>query len=196
MLKELIVPKTSKFSFSRKLAPALAKQQKQEEAKEALVEYEFPQGAYVLRKISNQDFVPDEIGEKDVYLYDLESCKIDLRGIKVAAIHARNISKCCIISNPIQGSFLGHACIDSKLILGCKQFRIHDSKNVEAFLLIPSDPIIEDCTEMIFGEYNLKNEDDWYKSIQNHYDQVKDFNWHKKVQSPNWKLAQESDIKK
>lgn len=81
----------------------------------------FPQGAYVLSKVAMQNVCPKESEEKDVYLYDLESCKVDLRGIKVAAIHARNLAKCFIISNPIQGSFLGHSCLDSTLVLGCKQ---------------------------------------------------------------------------
>jgi hypothetical protein len=193
-MKDLIAQKTKKFSFSKKPnTVSIAEQDKQKVVVEAELDYEFPQGAYVLHKITNQKFVPQETEEKDVYLYDLESCVVDLCGIKVAAIHARNLSKCFIISNPIGGSFLGHACIDSKLILGCKQFRIHDSKNVVAFLLIPSDPIIEDCTEMIFGKYTLEIEDGWYKSIHNQFEQVKDFNWHKKDHSPNWKLAQESD---
>lgn len=59
--------------------------------------------------------------------------------------------------------------------------------------MIPSDPIIEDCSEMTFGKYPLEIDDSWYKTIQNYFDQVKDFNWHKKAQSPNWKLAKESD---
>jgi hypothetical protein len=60
-------------------------------------------------------------------------------------------------------------------------------------LCIPSDPIIEDCTEMVFGKYPLEIIDDWYKTIQSYFDQVKDFNWHKKGQSPNWSLAKDSD---
>lgn len=46
---------------------------------------------------------------------------------------------------------------------------------------------------MKFGKYPLEVEDSWYKTIQNYFDQVKDFNWHKKAQSPNWMLAKESD---
>lgn len=116
------MPKTKKFSFSKKLsAHTVTDVEPLALVDEPLIQNEFPKGAYVLSKVTMQDFSPKELEEKDVYLYDLENCKIDLRGIKVSAIHTRNISKCFIISNPIQGSFLGHSCLDSTLVIGCKQ---------------------------------------------------------------------------
>jgi hypothetical protein len=122
MIKALLVPKTKKFSFSKKLPVAsVTSVASVADVDLSQMEPEFPQGAIVLNNISNQKFSPFEEDEKDVYLYDLENCLVDLRGIKVAAIHLRNISKCLVISNPIQGSLLGHLCVESTLVLGCKQ---------------------------------------------------------------------------
>ena len=80
-------------------------------------------------------------------------------------------------------------------ILHAVQFRIHDSHRVLVSLYIPTHPIIEDCSDMIFSSYPTTLPDASYTRAgwdrrENQYIQIEDFNWHKKTPSPHWRVTE------
>lgn len=40
---------------------------------------------------------------------------------------------------------------NSIIVVNCRQFRMHDCKNVDVYLSSSSNPIIEDCVDIRFG---------------------------------------------
>lgn len=81
---------------------------------------------------------------------------------------------------------------------------MHTSNNMDIYLHVTSEPIIEDCTDMRFAPYGqvLPTEqlDRLFEVAQldqakNFYDQVKDFNWLRQQQSPNWRVLDSSEVK-
>lgn len=81
---------------------------------------------------------------------------------------------------------------------------MHTSNNMDIYLHVTSEPIIEDCTDMRFAPYGqvLPSEqlDRLFEIAQldktkNFYDNVKDFNWLRQQQSPNWRVLDASEVK-
>lgn len=66
---------------------------------------------------------------------------------------------------------------------------MHDAKNVDVYLLCPSRPIIEDCTNIRFAPLEVEGlGGTWEVVEQNMWDQVDDFKWLKSEHSPNWEV--------
>ncbi|KAF8186413.1 tubulin binding cofactor C-domain-containing protein [Pholiota molesta] len=101
--------------------------------------------------------------QTDLSLSDLESCVVNLLPptaedaaeghIKISALHARNLTNCVLLLPEVEGSALLHDMFNCVVVLGCHQFRMHSSKNIDVLLSISSTPIIEDCTSIRFGHY-------------------------------------------
>eukprot|EP00172_Hildenbrandia_rubra_P002751 Plantae.Rhodophyta-Hildenbrandia_rubra.ctg3851.p1 GENE.Plantae.Rhodophyta-Hildenbrandia_rubra.ctg3851~~Plantae.Rhodophyta-Hildenbrandia_rubra.ctg3851.p1 ORF type:complete len:339 (+),score=46.36 Plantae.Rhodophyta-Hildenbrandia_rubra.ctg3851:484-1500(+) len=140
----------------------------------------------------------EQIRGKDVVLSNLSRCKIYLLGT-MAAILGDKLSKCQVITGPVDGSVLLSNC-NACIIHGiARQFRIHTSISCKFFLRATSGPIIEDCNTLMFAPYVLT-----YSTLQgdlesigisdadteDQWRDVKDFKWLRKDQpSPNWCLA-------
>jgi hypothetical protein len=76
---------------------------------------------------------------------------------------------------------------DSTLVFGCRQFRMHDARNVDVYLHCRSRPIIEDCEEIRFHRYGAQDDDG------NRWRQVDDFRWLRAERSPNWTAVEEEE---
>ncbi|KAF9095717.1 hypothetical protein BGX23_012750 [Mortierella sp. AD031] len=141
---------------------------------------------------------------KDVALTNLTDCTINLvHGIPLGAIHVKNLKRCTLVFPPVSGSILLHDCEGCTLIGACHQSRMHTSTNMNIYIHVTSEPIIEDCTDMRFAPYGqiLPDEelDRLFEAAQlnrsvNLYNRVKDFNWLRQQQSPNWRLLEESEL--
>ncbi|GJJ75519.1 tubulin-specific chaperone C [Entomortierella parvispora] len=143
---------------------------------------------------------------RDVALTNLTDCTINLvhSGIPLGAIHVRNLKRCTLVIPPVSGSILLHDCEDCTLIGACHQSRMHTSSNMDIYLHVTSEPIIEDCTKMRFAPYGQILPSDELNRLfetaqlnpdKNLYAKVKDFNWLRQQQSPNWRLLDSSEIK-
>ncbi|KAG0328986.1 hypothetical protein BGZ99_003850 [Dissophora globulifera] len=142
---------------------------------------------------------------KDVALTNLQNCTVNLvHDIPLGAIHIRNLKQCTLVIPPVSGSILLHDCEGCTLIGACHQSRMHTSSNMDIYLHVTSEPIIEDCTDMRFAPYGqilpAEQLDRLFEAAQlnpsnNYFDKVKDFNWLKQQQSPNWRLMDASEIK-
>ncbi|KAG9065064.1 hypothetical protein KI688_002385 [Linnemannia hyalina] len=141
---------------------------------------------------------------KDVALTNLTDCTINLvHDIPLGAIHVKNLKRCTLVFPPVSGSILLHDCEGCTLIGACHQSRMHTSTNMNIYIHVTSEPIIEDCTDMRFAPYGqiLPSEelDRLFEAAQlnqgvNLYDKVKDFNWLRQQQSPNWRLLEDSEL--
>ncbi|OAQ32907.1 TBCC-domain-containing protein, partial [Linnemannia elongata AG-77] len=124
---------------------------------------------------------------KDVALTNLTDCTINLvHTLPLGAIHIKNLKRCVLVIPPVSGSILLHDCEGCTLIGACHQSRMHTSTNMDIYLHVTSEPIIEDCTDMRFAPYPPE---------KNLFDHVKDFNWLRQQQSPNWRLLDASEIR-
>ncbi|KAG0198920.1 hypothetical protein BGX28_007705 [Mortierella sp. GBA30] len=142
---------------------------------------------------------------KDVALTNLTDCTINLvHDVPLGAIHIKNLTRCTLVLPPVSGSILLHDCEGCTLIGACHQSRMHTSKNMDIYLHVTSEPIIEDCSDMRFAPYGqvlpAEQLDRLFEIAQlnpakNYFDKVKDFNWLRQQQSPNWRLLEDSEIK-
>ncbi|KAI1292709.1 hypothetical protein EDD11_008709 [Mortierella claussenii] len=143
---------------------------------------------------------------KDVSLTNLTDCTVNLvHNIPLGAVHIRNLKNCTLVIPPVSGSILLHDCEGCTLIGACHQSRMHSSSNMNIYLHVTSEPIIEDCTNMRFAPFILdlpaQELDRLFEIAQlardkNFYDKVKDFNWLRQQQSPNWRLLDSAEIEK
>ncbi|KAG0270054.1 hypothetical protein BGZ95_001812 [Linnemannia exigua] len=140
---------------------------------------------------------------KDVALTNLTDCTINLvHDIPLGAIHVKNLKRCTLVFPPVSGSILLHDCEGCTVVGACHQSRMHTSTNMNIYIHVTSEPIIEDCTDMRFAPYGqilpVEELDRLFEAAQlnrsvNLYDRVKDFNWLRQQQSPNWRLLEESE---
>ncbi|KAI8357694.1 tubulin binding cofactor C-domain-containing protein [Mortierella sp. GBAus27b] len=145
---------------------------------------------------------------KDVALTNLVDCTINLvhPAIPLGAIHIKNLKRCILVIPPVSGSILLHDCEGCTLIGACHQSRMHTSTNMDIYLHVTSEPIIEDCTDMRFASYpyndilpaeqltQLFNTAKLNPAV-NYHDRVKDFNWLRQQRSPNWRLLEPHEIR-
>ncbi|KAF9544402.1 hypothetical protein EC957_012106 [Mortierella hygrophila] len=144
---------------------------------------------------------------KDVALTNLTDCTINLvHTLPLGAIHIKNLKRCVLVIPPVSGSILLHDCEGCTLIGACHQSRMHTSTNMDIYLHVTSEPIIEDCTDMRFAPYPYQEvlPTDQLLTLfvaaglrpeKNLFDHVKDFNWLRQQQSPNWRLLDASEIR-
>lgn len=115
----------------------------------------------------------------DLAISNLDHCVINLlsgepSGTRhaISALHARNLVNTVLILPLINGSALMHDLTNCTIVLGCHQvcgmmsnggafvdtlnllqFRMHASSDVNVYLTIQSNPIIEHCSSVAFAGY-------------------------------------------
>ncbi|CAG8469625.1 6011_t:CDS:2 [Paraglomus occultum] len=141
----------------------------------------------------------------DFQLSNLTDCIVNLvsADIIIGAIHIKNLKNTLIMSGPVGSSILSHGCERCVFLVGCHQFRMHDSIKMKIYLHVTSHPIIEDCREIQFAPYTLAVDglEQMFEKAKldqsiNQYDKVEDFKWLKQQASPNWSLLQEQEWEK
>ncbi|GBE83465.1 tubulin binding cofactor C-domain-containing protein [Sparassis latifolia] len=148
----------------------------------------------------------------DLSIADLDYCvvnllpsesagQVDAKSFSITALHVRNISNSIVILPEIEGSALLHDLTRCVIVLGCHQYRMHTSSNVDVYLHVPSDPIIEHCTGIRFTGYPRSLHAAAYSPgsriepvpASNHLS-VKDFSHIRASPSPNWSLLPEEKL--
>jgi hypothetical protein len=86
----------------------------------------------------------------------LERCVVDMsiptaNGKPYASLMVKNVSDSLLLCGQIDGPAHVTGVRNSVIVVDCRQFRMHDCKNVDVYLSSSSNPIIEDCTDIRFG---------------------------------------------
>lgn len=151
----------------------------------------------------------------------LNHCVVDMsiptaNGKPYASLTAKDIQESLLVCGQIQGPAHITGVQNSVIVVSCRQFRMHDCKNVDVYLSSSSNPIIEGCTNIRFGRTPrayvsiflsiflfLYYKPNIYAHLQaldhdrpDHEDrwcQVEDFEWIKPEPSPNWSLLSPDD---
>ncbi|TFK20638.1 TBCC-domain-containing protein [Coprinopsis marcescibilis] len=133
---------------------------------------------------------------QDLTISDLTSCIVNLLprsneanlSNDFGAYHIRNLSNCVVLLPFSAGSALIHDLHNCVIALGCHQFRMHTSKDVDVYLDIASNPVIEDCTGIRFSLYPSKLDPDLLKRSPLKPFTVQDFSHIRASPSPNFSL--------
>ena len=130
---------------------------------------------------------------RDVVLTNLEDCVVFL-GDTMSALRVTNVKRCHVYGGPVAGSLLLEGCEDCVFWLASRQIRLHHAERCTFHLRVMSNPIIEDCSGLIFSPYNLMYEGltdmlvqaGLGSTVKDMWSTVKDFKWHRATHSPNW----------
>ena len=139
------------------------------------------------------------ISGNDVMISNVVNSIIVLLG-SATQLRIHNITNSIILCGPVAGSLHSENCTNSIFYIASRQARIHTNTQCTYMLHTQSHPIIEQCSNMLFGEYKLQ-----YNGIDidygtselslhsNQYKSIDDFNWLKQSKSPNWELIDNTD---
>ncbi|KAF8579077.1 hypothetical protein K439DRAFT_1638313 [Ramaria rubella] len=145
----------------------------------------------------------------DITLTDLRECLVNLfpprtsanvvdkiePALTITALHAKQLQRVVLLIPPIEGSVLVHDVHNSIVVVGCHQFRMHDSTNTTVLLHVLSNPIIERSQDIRFGSYPNPLRHTFSKSFQQRpskHGMPQDFDWIKPSPSPNWTVLDSS----
>jgi len=136
---------------------------------------------------------PDSPAE--VSISDLDNCIVNLLPsdkdqTEITAFHVQRVSRSVIVLPQTSGSIILHDVSNCVLVIGCHQFRMHDSMAVDVYLESVSDPVIENCSGIRFAPYpgSLVHSESLRDS--KHFT-VKDFSHILPTSSPNWSFLLE-----
>lgn len=207
-LKEKIYPK-KKFAFSKK--------EKIKEEKSYLKEDEIGkneekremqrnlQEDYVIKNVGKDKIVVTEeqlTGKNNLIIENVESCEIYIL-LNLKACYLKNIKNSKLMIGSVTGGTHITNCETSHVYMATHQLRIHETKHTHFNILVSSNPIIENCSGLVFSplrlEYEIKQrvlESANLHSVKNKWDSVLDFKWHKKEKSPNFRIENDTEILK
>ncbi|KAI9813534.1 MAG: hypothetical protein M1832_006265 [Thelocarpon impressellum] len=126
-------------------------------------------------------------------LTSLRHCVVDMSvptasGQPFAGLTLKNIRDSLIVCGHVNGPAHVTGVEDSVVVVACRQFRLHECRNVDVYLLCNSRPIIEDCSAIRFAPLSEHHTLVSEKPVDNQWDQVDDFKWLKAEPSPNWSV--------
>ncbi|KAK4176490.1 tubulin binding cofactor C-domain-containing protein [Triangularia setosa] len=132
-------------------------------------------------------------------LTGLSNCVVNLaapaveasRASPFASLALRDISNSVIIAGHVDGPVHITGLRRCKVVVTARQVRIHDCTEVDFYLWVTSEPIIEGCKNVRFAPLPEL----WgVEKVENKWEEVKDFLWLKQgEQSPNWGVLPEGD---
>lgn len=162
---------------------------------------------------------------KPCSLTSVRGCVVDLSALSpqssapFAALTIKNAKASLLVCGVVNGPAHITAVEDSVLVMMCRQFRMHECKNVDVYLSCSSHPIIEDCSGIRFAPLpdtyriarpwsssalqdsntSASDSDPTTQSLSSStepdlWSQVDDFKWLKQEASPNWSLLPPEDI--
>jgi hypothetical protein len=127
---------------------------------------------------------------------NLHTCIIDLSaatmGSPFSALYLKNIKDSLIVCGQVAGAIHITNVESSVLVITCRQFRMHGSKNVDVYLHSASRPIIEDCQNVRFAPLPRVFAGPRSDHATNQWDQIDDFKWLKAEPSPNFCILAEA----
>ncbi|MCO5613817.1 hypothetical protein L7F22_068095 [Adiantum nelumboides] len=142
--------------------------------------------------------------QSDLHILDLQGCIVDLRTKEdknidsIQALQLRDLKHCVIFAGRVDGSVMIHDCQNCLLILECRQFRMHSSKNICVLISTKSIATIEDCTKIVFGpavDSLLGAEKETDSATTYNIPKVQDFDHISTLTpSPNWRSVGTEDL--
>lgn len=86
----------------------------------------------------------------------LEHCVVDMSiptadGKPYASLTVKNIKESLLICGQVNGPAHITGVEHSAMVVSCRQFRMHNCRDVDVYLSCSSNPIIEDCSNIRFG---------------------------------------------
>lgn len=129
---------------------------------------------------------------------NLRRCVVDLsppttNGGPFASLILKNIKDSLIVCGRVNGPIHITGVENSVIVISCRQYRMHGSKNVDVYLYCSSRPIIEDCEEIRFASLPETYSTPETSNTPNQYDQIDDFKWLKSEPSPHFNLLPTSE---
>ncbi|KAF2198170.1 TBCC-domain-containing protein [Delitschia confertaspora ATCC 74209] len=110
-----------------------------------------------------------------------------------ATLILKSVKDSLIITGPVSGPIHITGLEKCVLVLVCRQFRMHDCKNVDVYLHCASRPIIEDCEGIRFAPLPETYVTPSSSPPLNHWNEIDDFKWLKAEPSPHFRLLVESE---
>jgi tubulin-specific chaperone C len=145
-------------------------------------------------------FPSAELRHRDISLLRLRGCNIYLCDV-VSAVRGSDLVDCRIYIGAVAGSVHLTGCVGCQIFAAARQVRIHASRACSFMLRTSTGPIIEDSTQLSFGNYVLR-----YPQCEKHiaeaglpdascsaWNDVQDFSWLREESSPNWCLRKSVD---
>eukprot|EP01134_Creolimax_fragrantissima_P004748 CFRG4748T1 len=134
----------------------------------------------------------------EVCISNLTDCNVYLDG-QCTSVRIRDVLRCHIYTGVVSQSVMVFNANECVLQLACGQVRVHDTTKTDLFLLVASNPIIEDSNGLRFGKYTYDFDDNERNILERGLDKdsdlwkaVLDFQWqHPGKPSPNWTLYEE-----
>lgn len=116
-------------------------------------------------------------------------------GAPFAGLTVKGIRQCLLVCGIVDGAAHITDVQASVMVVTCRQFRMHECKNVDVYLSCTSRPIIEDCEGIRFARMPETYQHQIPKTPgrEDLWDQVDDFKWLKAEHSPNWELLSPED---
>ncbi|KAJ3786061.1 tubulin binding cofactor C-domain-containing protein [Lentinula aff. detonsa] len=152
--------------------------------------------SYTMKLVTPRDLPdPETIAPElrsELSIIDLDSCILNLLDTKqyeISALHVRDVKNSILLLPVLEGSIILHDLANCVVVVSCHQFRMHSSQNIDVYLSIQSNPIIEHCSGIRFGPYpsafTLEN-DQHVPGLA-----VQDFSHIKSTPSPHWCMLAE-----
>ena len=206
-LKNKLFPK-KKFAFSKankKQNEKIKEQEKKENEENSKKQEinEISETDLVIKDLNNcnKKYTKEEIkGKNNILMENINNCDIYLL-FDFKACYINNCSKCNIYLGSISGGTHITHCSESKIYLMTHQLRIHQTVKTHFYVLINSNPIIENSKENVFHPLKIKY-DEYENNLKisginennNNWDKVQDFQWLKKDKSPNFETDDTNEI--
>ena len=100
--------------------------------------------------INGQQFQIKNCNNSHIYIFDWSN-----------TITIDDCTNCKIFLGPVKGSVFIRDCSNCVLVAACGQFRTRDCKNLDTFLCVNTQPIIESSTRVRFGCFQY-----WYSDLE------------------------------
>lgn len=196
----------SKFSFRRRIQKEKAVGESMPTSKDELLVMNI---GFELRSLSHRYLTVSDMGEenlsREVTLSSLTACLVNLLPIRssktsISAMYVKDIMDCVLLLPHISGSILLSDSSRCVVVVGCQQFRMHNSNNIDIYFRGASNPVIENCSAIRFAEYPhiLAQSSDEDLSLitscgQDDRPVVQDFTHIRSTPSPNWCVLPEGE---
>ncbi|KAI9816934.1 MAG: hypothetical protein M1826_001706 [Phylliscum demangeonii] len=106
----------------------------------------------------------------------------------LATLTVKDIHDSLVVCGTVQGpAHITQVHHSTVVVVHCRQFRLHECRDVDVYLSCASRPIIEDCVRVRFAPLAACLGVAAVGSL-NQWDQVDDFRWLRAAHSPNWSV--------
>ncbi|PNS21299.1 hypothetical protein CAC42_1078 [Sphaceloma murrayae] len=112
----------------------------------------------------------------------------------LSTLHAKSISRSVLLLGRVHGAVHLTRLTRCTVVVSCRQFRMHESDDVDIHLWCGSDPIIENCSNVNFGPLPEAFTSGGERTEGGgRWREVKDFNWVGAGESPNWRALRDDE---